>query len=235
MDLVLNSLPGDAIPAGLSVLAPRGRFLELGKSDVYAHRSLDLAVFKNNLALFVVDLAGLTEQDPRYVAEMFREVVAMLADGRLPPLPTTATSIESAADAFRTMAQAAHIGKLVLTVPTEPIQADAPLIRADATYLVTGGTGALGLAVAQRLVDHGARHLALMARRQPSPAAELAVSSMRACGADVRLVLADVSDAAEVHAAVAALRTSMPPLRGCLLYTSPSPRDGLLSRMPSSA
>ncbi len=214
VDLVLNSLPGDAIPAGLSVLAPRGRFLELGKSDVYAHRSLDLAVFKNNLALFVVDLAGLTEQDPRYVAEMFREVVAMLADGRLPPLPTTATSIESAADAFRTMAQAAHIGKLVLTVPTEPIQADVPLIRADATYLVTGGTGALGLAVAQWLVDHGARHLALMARRQPSPAAELAVASMRACGADVRLVLADVSDAAEVHAAVAALRTSMPPLRG---------------------
>ncbi len=214
VDLVLNSLVGEAIPAGLSVLAPRGRFLEIGKRDVYANARLDLAPFKNNLALFVIDLAGLVEQAPGYVSGMFREVMGMLADGRLGALPTVVTPIDRVADAFRTMAQATHIGKLVVSVPEGPVTADAAPIRPDSTYLVTGGTGGLGLAVAEHLVDRGATHLVLMARRAAAPDVEPAITALRARGAEVRVVQADVSDAAQVRDALTAVRASMPPLRG---------------------
>ena len=215
VDLVLNSLTGEAIAAGLSVLAPRGRFVEIGKRDVYAHRALDLGQFKHNIALFVVDLAGLTEQDPDDVGRLLRNVIAMLADGQLAPLPATVASIEAAADAFRNMARGTHIGKLVLTVPESPLAADAPAIGPDATYLVTGGTGGLGLAVAARLVDRGARHIALIARRPATGVAD-AVGSLRDRGADVRIVHADVGDATRLRVALDEIRATMPALRGVI-------------------
>ena len=140
VDVVLNSLTGDAIPAGLSVLAPRGRFLEIGKRDVYGGATLDLSPFRNNLSLCVVDMAAITEQDPDYLAGLFREVMARVADGRLPPLPVSTLPMAAAVDAYRQMAQAGHIGKIVLTVDAAPLAADSPPVRPDGTYLVTGGT-----------------------------------------------------------------------------------------------
>jgi NADPH:quinone reductase-like Zn-dependent oxidoreductase/NADP-dependent 3-hydroxy acid dehydrogenase YdfG/acyl carrier protein len=214
VDLVLNSLTGEAIPAGLSVLAPRGRFLEIGKRDVYGGARLDLSPFRNNLSLHVVDLAAITEQDPAYMADLFRRVMVMVADGQLPPLPVTAVPVGSAADAFREMAQAGHIGKLVVTVGREPVAADALPVRPDGTYLVTGGTRGLGLAVAGRLVELGARHLALVARGDLTPPAQEAVAGLRQRGAAVQVVRADVGDAAALGTALATVRATMPPLRG---------------------
>src|SRR5262249_17936085 len=159
VDVVLNSLTGEAVAAGLSALAPRGRFVEIGKRDVYAYGRLALERFRDNISFFVVDLARLTEQDPGYVADLFRTVMAMVADDRLPALPTTVAPLTDAADVFRTMAQAGHTGKLVVTVPPGALSADSSYVRPDGTYLITGGLGALGLAVARRFVRRGARHL----------------------------------------------------------------------------
>ena len=63
------------------------------------------------------------------------------------------------------MARAQHIGKLVLRAPVR--RGDGPLVRADATYLVTGGAGALGSRTARWLVEAGARHIALVGRTPP--------------------------------------------------------------------
>ena len=56
VDIVLNSLSGEYIPKSLSTLAPYGRFLEIGKTDIYLNRSLDLYPFYNNLSYFAIDL-----------------------------------------------------------------------------------------------------------------------------------------------------------------------------------
>ncbi len=218
VDVVLNSLIGDAIPAGLSVLAPRGRFLEIGKRDVYGGARIDLSPFRNNLSLYVVDLAAITEQDPAYVAELFGRVMAMVAGGQLPALPVSAAPITSATDAFREMAQAGHIGKLVLTVDPDPVPADAPLVRPDGTYLITGGTRGLGLAVAR----------AAGRARGPPPragrpgragrAGGQAVAGLRSRGAAVRVLQADVGDAAAV---TAAWRPCGPRCRRCAASSTP--------------
>ncbi len=56
VDVVLNSLSGESIPANFSILKPFGRFLELGKRDMFEHTSIDLFPFRNNLSYFGVDL-----------------------------------------------------------------------------------------------------------------------------------------------------------------------------------
>jgi acyl transferase domain-containing protein/acyl carrier protein len=214
VDVVLNSLTGEAIPAGLGALANRGRFVELGKRDVYGGARLPMDHLKRNVSFFVVDLAGLTDDRPELVAELFGSVMALIEDGRLAPLPITVVAVTEAADAFRTMAQAGHVGKLVISLPAEPVTVDVGVVRPDATYLITGGTGALGLAVAQRFVRLGARHLALVGRSAPStPAAEV-IEDLRRSGASVDVLRADVADASGLTGVLAGLRASFPPIRG---------------------
>ncbi|MCU1503134.1 MAG: polyketide synthase, partial [Ilumatobacteraceae bacterium] len=216
VDLVLNSLVGEAIHAGLAVLAPGGRFLELGKRDVYADARIGLESFKQNRALFVIDIAGMTAQDPDRVAAMFQDVMAVVATGELGSLPTTTVPITEAADAFRAMAQARHIGKLVLTGVDGPVNADVPTVRPDGTYLITGGLGALGLATARHLVDRGARSLALLGRTAPNDDAAIAIAGLEANGAQIVVVAADVADREQLARALQEVGRQLPPLRGVI-------------------
>ncbi|GHD52909.1 hypothetical protein GCM10017083_28870 [Thalassobaculum fulvum] len=82
---------------------------------------------------------------------------------------------------------------------------DGPPVRSDGVYLITGGLGALGLAVAEWLVERGARHLALLGRRQPNADASNRIGVLEAAGAEILTVAADVASRAEMEAALAGL------------------------------
>ena len=159
VDIVLNSLTGPFIPLSLGVLGPYGRFLELGRRDIYEDAPIGLAPFKQNLSFFGVDLDRLADERPQLVRRLLHTLVARLTDGSLGPLPVTASSLKGAEEAFRTMAQARHTGKLVLSVGAELVEVietlAAPPIRADGCYVLTGGTGGLGLQVARYLTERG--------------------------------------------------------------------------------
>jgi acyl transferase domain-containing protein/acyl-CoA synthetase (AMP-forming)/AMP-acid ligase II/acyl carrier protein len=90
----------------------------------------------------------------------------------------------------------------------------SPELRADATYLITGGLGGLGLAVAKWLVEHGARSLVLTGRRGPSAEAQSALADLHRSGAHVVVARADVADADQLAAVVADIDLDLPPLRG---------------------
>nr|WP_255653608.1 non-ribosomal peptide synthetase/type I polyketide synthase [Myxococcus sp. XM-1-1-1] len=89
-------------------------------------------------------------------------------------------------------------------------------LRRDATYLITGGLGALGLHVARWMVERGARHLMLMGRNEASPGAEAALRSLRSAGARIECVRGDVSRPEDVARALATLSGDAPPLRGVM-------------------
>lgn len=89
-------------------------------------------------------------------------------------------------------------------------------IRPDATYLLTGGLGGLGLSVAQWLVSRGARHIALLGRSNASESARAAISNLEAKGASVRIFQADVADASRIEMIFTEIRQQMPPIRGVI-------------------
>ena len=103
-------------------------------------------------------------------------------------------------------------------------------VSAEATYLVTGGLGGLGLEAAKSLVKLGARHLALMGRREPSPEASAAIDELRGTGVDVVVVSADVADRARLHDALASIRATMPPLRG-IVHAAGVLDDGVVGQL----
>ncbi|MBX3579784.1 MAG: thioester reductase domain-containing protein [Rhizobiaceae bacterium] len=220
VDAVLNSLSGDFIPKNLSVLAPFGRMLEIGKIDIYADNRIGLGTFRNNLSLMAIDLAQLMQVAPAETAKLFDEVAAKIADGTYRPLPPTVYKVTEAVDAFKLMAQGRHSGKVVLDfdidpIPVAPSRERPKLFRADAFYLITGGASGVGLEVARWMVGLGARHVALMSRSGPrdDDAARI-VAELRGQGVQVLDIRGDVTKADDVRRALAEANQPNAPLKG---------------------
>ncbi len=171
VDVVLNSLPGEAVSKGLEALAAGGRFVEIGKRDIYGNRRLGLLPFRNNLSFQAVDLDKIIRESPAEAGRIMRLVLAKLRQGVYSPLPFRAVPLALADDAFRSMAQARHVGKLVITVGDHAVPVSSrtlrPEFRADGAYLVTGGFGGFGLRIARWLAEGGAGSIALMGRGGP--------------------------------------------------------------------
>ncbi len=219
VDVVLNSLPGEYIARSLSVLAAYGRFLEIGKTDIYQNKPLGLFPFRNNLSYFAVDLERVCRERPAFVRSLLLELMEMFQQRKLKPLPHNIFPVEDAANAFRYMARRKNTGKVVLSFPgVEPkIRSDrAAAVRADATYLITGGHGGLGLAVARWLVEKGARHLVLLSRSGATPGGEQISAELTAMGAAITTIRADVSNESDLARAFSEIRETMPPLRGVI-------------------
>lgn len=237
VDIVLNSLAGEAIPKGLSTLGAYGRFIELGKRDIEQNSRLGLRPFQNNLSFFAVDMDRLFAERPDFAGSLLREVVEFFTDGTLHPLPHRVFPISEVASAFRYMAQAKHIGKIVVSmlgsedVVVTPSSERTMTFRPDGTYLIIGGLGGFGLAVAQWLVEHGAHHLVLMGRSgASSSAARQAVEGMRKQGAEVVIAKADVTQEQQVSGVLADISRSMPPLRG-VIHAAMVLDDGILLQL----
>jgi NADPH:quinone reductase-like Zn-dependent oxidoreductase/acyl carrier protein len=184
VDVVLNALTGEFVDASLSLLAPDGRFVEMGKIDV---RDLPAPGYQ---AFDLLDVpAG-------RLGEMLTEVRDLVASGELRLSPVRTWDVRRAPEALRFMSQGRHAGKLVLTVP--------PAVGPDGTVLITGGTGGLGTLLARHLVTRrGVRRLLLVSRRGGGTDV---IAELTALGADVRVVACDATD----RDALAALLASVP-------------------------
>ena len=218
VDVVLNSLSGEAMERSLGLLAPFGRFVELGKRDFYRNTPVGIRPLRHNASYFAVDADQLPLSRPKLSARILGEIGALLAEGSLRPLPYRSFAFENAVDAFRLMQAAGHIGKIVLEpgAVAPRLARAAPAFVADAgTYVVTGGLSGFGLETARWLVRHGARHLALVGRRGAgTPGAEDVLAGFAAEGVQARALACDMADAGAVADMLELVRGSMPPLSG---------------------
>ncbi|MCB5168295.1 type I polyketide synthase [Streptomyces bambusae] len=195
VDVVLNSLAHTFVDASLKLLPGGGKFIEMGKTDIRdpqqiadGHPGVDYEAF---------DLYG--SAGPEALQAMFREVMALFADGGVRLTPVSVRSIRDARSTFREMSQGRHVGKLVFDLGSG---------FGGGTVLVTGGTGGVGSLVARHLVaEHGVRSLVLASRSGTAAAGvpEL-VADLEAAGAAVRVAALDIAD----RDAVAALLADMP-------------------------
>ena len=222
VDAVLNSLAGEFIPKNFSVLAPFGRFLEIGKIDIYNNTRIGLEPLRNNISYFVIDLAQHLEHKPDFVASMFSELSERFDNGDYQPLTYKSFPITEIVEAFRFMAQGKHIGKNVLRfdvdeIPIGPCSEDELLLRADATYLIVGGASGFGLELAKWMTGRGAQNIVLLSRSGPrDEAAVETIDSLRHAGFNIVEARGDVSQDTDVQRVVDQIQADMPPLMGVI-------------------
>ena len=241
VDVVLNSLAGEAIRRNLRVLKPFGRFLELGKRDFFENTPIGLRPFKDNISYFGIDADQLLTGRPQLAARLFREVMALFREGVLTPLPCRVFSAARVVDAFRLMQQAKHIGKVVVSLADArpPLERSAAALRPlrlakESTWIVTGGLSGFGLESARWLAKHGVGHLVLAGRRGlETPGVREAVDELVAAGVNVQVAACDMTDAEAVVQMVERTRRIFPPLKG-VLHAAAVFDDALLQNLDAT-
>ena len=238
VDVVLNSLAGAAMEASLGLVKPFGRFLELGKRELFEGRRIALRPLRHNAQYIAVDIDELPRRRPQLARALLGEVAAALAAGRIRPLAHRVFRFAEIDDALRLMQASGHIGKIVLVpAANRGIELAAPAgfaARPDGTYLVTGGIEGFGFEAARWLVARGARFLALLGRRgAATPGASERAADLAAAGAEIRLLGADAGDRASLAAALAQIRATGRPLVG-VVHAAAEIADGLAAGLDAA-
>lgn len=234
VDVVLNSLFGEAMERSIEVLKPFGRFLELGKRDYYGNTRIGLRPFRQNLTYFGIDADQLLTRQPALAEALFRDLVELFENRTFTPLPYRVFEADRVVDAFRLMQQAGHIGKIVLRPPVVPqsVPVERSLtLSGDGTYVIAGGFGGFGVELLKRLGALGARNLAVLSRRgDATDEAKAAIADLAALGVTARAFACDITDEAAVTSALEAIRTELPAIKG-VFHTAMVLNDVLIANL----
>lgn len=224
VDCVLNSLSGDSLHDSFAVLAPLGTFVEIGKSDIYRKNEISMVPFDRNVTFAAVDLTVLARLKPAKVQETLRKVISMFEEGTLKAVsPITTMQITDIEGAFRLIQSRKHTGKVVLVCDDRqttrvkltlarprPLQLDK-----TGTYVVAGGLGDLGRRIARFLASRGAGHVVTLSRRKLPEEDRLAFENeLRVLGAELHVMVCDITDGESVRASAAECSESLPAVRG---------------------
>jgi acyl transferase domain-containing protein/NADPH:quinone reductase-like Zn-dependent oxidoreductase/NAD(P)-dependent dehydrogenase (short-subunit alcohol dehydrogenase family)/acyl carrier protein len=235
VNIVLNSLAGAAAEKSLELLAPFGRFLEIGKRDFYADSSMHLRLFRKNLSYFGIDVDQLLISDPGLAHDLFAELMEFFEQGSLRPLPFLTFEARDAVEAFKTMQASHHIGKIVVRNPEDVcIKNSAAFdikqlpIRPGRTYVITGGTSGIGFALSQKLLNEGADSLLLISRSGVVDSDKsLLLSEWRNLGREIDLLSLDISRDEAEEILLKTLKNKSP--LGGVLHAAGIIEDGMIA------
>ena len=234
VDIVLNSLAGEAMERSLACLRPFGRFIELGKRDYVSNTPVGLRPFRNNLSYFGIDIDQILLDRRQLGQKLYADLMRLFASGRLTPLPYSVFRGSDVGQAFELMQRSEHIGKIVVQPP--PLQtvprADAAFrVDSDGTHVITGGFGGFGLEAAKWLVERGARHLVLIGRHGArTDEAKKVLAELAARQISVHKAACDVADRRAITELLEEVSATMPPVVG-IMHAAMVLDDGLLANL----
>jgi myxalamid-type polyketide synthase MxaB len=229
VDIVFNSLNGEFIDKSFEILTPRGRFVEIGKIGIWSQEQVQQK--RPDVSYFPFDLGEVARENTRILVRGARKLEKEWEQGNLKPLPYKVFAKEEVIDAFRYMQQAKHIGKVVVSMTELSQEKETEIsIQPEASYLITGGVGALGLEVAQWLVGQGARHLILTGRRKPSQTAQQKVEELEKLGAKISVLWGDISQQEDIVKIFEQIQGSGTELKG-IIHAAGVLDDGVLQQI----
>ncbi len=220
VDIVLNTLSGEALQQSFKLLAAHGRFIEFGKKDIGENSALPMAMFNKNITFSAIDMDRISVDKPLSLEPILDKIKDGFESGVFSPLPTTVFAANEVSDAFRYMAQAKHIGKIVVKYDNEIVDVISEtrkdsVYKSNASYLITGGTSGFGLELANWLGDKGVGKLVLVSRSGATTVeAKQVVSSLKEKGISVETPQVDISNYQATKKLIDTLSISTLPLKG---------------------
>ncbi|KAI0110924.1 hypothetical protein GGR51DRAFT_569554 [Nemania sp. FL0031] len=224
IDVVLNSLSGDALRASWDCVAPYGRFIEIGKADIIANTSIPMGNFQNNVSYCAVDIDHLLKTKRSLATKLQNEVVELIRNGTLrPPEPLNVFSAEEIESAFRYVQSGTNTGRTIIRPNDSDMvikytkQQSTWAFDEDASYLVAGGLGGLGRSILLWMSQKGAKHLIVPSRSGvSSQAASDVIDTLRLRGVHIETPICDVSSMESLSGVMRGLSVDFPPVKGCI-------------------
>ncbi|KAF2462582.1 uncharacterized protein BDR25DRAFT_363876 [Lindgomyces ingoldianus] len=241
IDVVLNSLPGTLLEASWDCIAPFGRFVEIGLKDAFLGHNLPMDVFLKNVSFSSVDMSLIAKRKGELCKQMLGEVFNLFDQQKLSVgNPLHIYPLGEIEQAFRFLQSCSRrlintsrffngilMTRQVTQGPHSPYQ-----LSENATYIISGGLGAIGLAIARWLVQRGAKHMILLSRTggDTNSSAMGFMDQMRDIGVEVYSPSCDITNLGTLKSTLARFAKRMPPVRGCI-QAAMVLRDATLSSM----
>lgn len=238
VDIVLNSLKGDAIQAGLECLKTGGRFIEIGKVDILNHSKLNMNLLLRDLSFLSVQLDILMLSQTNKIQQYLQAVMQLAENKNISPIIDSIYDLKDTELAFRFLMSGQHKGKLILNMRSKPsnIYSSSTIYNSTVCYILSGGTGALGLQLVQHMSTQGARQFILLSRQgtaslRSSDATML--SHLQRFGIQIYIGQCDVTKQEDIHRVLqeAQQKLSNPFLKYSILHLAMVLDDAPISKL----
>lgn len=239
MDVVINSLAGEAADESWELLAPFGRFIEVGEKDVVASAtSLPRLAVGKNIMFASVNLQELGQN--AIIGDILGEVVQLIKRKRFTPSKPQHVFKQSDIEAaFRLLQSEGRTSRIAIEMVSDEVvqmilaPSSKPLFDGESSYFLAGGFGGIGQSIARWMVQQGVKNLILPARsliEGSGSAREKFVQELRTQGANVRAPLCDIANKAQLEKTLQELH-DMPPIKGCI-QAAMVVKDSSFAKMP---
>ncbi|KAL8658296.1 MAG: hypothetical protein Q9226_001112 [Calogaya cf. arnoldii] len=224
VDVVLNSLSGEGLNASWDSLAPLGRFIEIGKRDIYNHGYLPMWNFRKNVTYSSVDLLTVMEERPSMISSALSKVLSLFEEGKIHlPQPFQVFGISEVEAVWRRLQSGNAAGKMAVEMRQSDLVATVLRTKpeyhfdTDKTYLIAGGLGGLGRSAAKWLASRGARYLILLSRSGATSETSVGlINELRIMGVQVEAPACDITELAALSATLSKCAETMPPVKGVI-------------------
>ncbi|KAL2059966.1 hypothetical protein VTL71DRAFT_10121, partial [Oculimacula yallundae] len=227
VDVILNSLGGDLLQQSWDSIAPFGRFVDIGKTDIINNSSLPMAPFDQNVTFSAVDLVVVQEKSQPLMKQIMTDVMALFE--KHPhlhePRPLHVFPASKIEEAMRFLQGGKNTGKAVIDFETAGVEVQfRPALRhaysfdEHSTYVIGGGLGGLGRNIVRWMVSRGARNFLLLSRNGASKNLK-ALKFIKEIELTGSRVLAPPCDITKRQVLVKTLQEcgdKLPPIKGCI-------------------
>ncbi|OTA97786.1 hypothetical protein M434DRAFT_26522 [Hypoxylon sp. CO27-5] len=224
VDVVLNSLAGDALIASWECVASFGRFIEIGKKDIFSHNKLSMFQFARNISFSAVDTAAMILEKPELVRDALVAICDLFNRNALHlPSPLKSFPISQVESAFRHLQSGTNLGKVVVEVdPNDTVSAVIKELSSwkfnpDETFMISGGLGGQGRSISKWMVSKGVKNLVLLSRTGPKSSHSVSfIQSLEKRGVNIYAPQCDIADVTSLGSTLDYCRLHMPPIKGCI-------------------
>lgn len=232
VDVFVNCLPGYDLSRCVAALSPFGRCLDMAACEAGFGGDSSRLRLPGNASLQTVDVESLIQHDPGLLHGLLEDISKRLEQGSYRQLPQQVVELSQ----FKDNLSSTGATQLLLTLP-QPESASIDQARspfhADASYLITGGLGGLGLALARRMAQRGARHLILAGRSAANLAALDTIAEIEQLGVHCHVAALDVADPLQLSQLLDQVQQQMPPIRG-VMHAAGTLDNGLLIQLQAA-
>ncbi|OGM44452.1 hypothetical protein ABOM_006955 [Aspergillus bombycis] len=223
VDVILNSLSGEALRQSWDCIAPFGRFIEIGKRDIQTGGKLDMEPFLKNAVFASVDLLTVAKHRPQVFVKLYDELGKLWSEGKIrQPQPVTKYTYSNIQAGLRSLQLGQSVGKIVCVPSDEQIpvlpEPESPFeLDSNGSYILAGGLGGIGRSIAYWMASKGGKHLIFLSRSHGlSSAAGEMISTLQSMDCQPHVFCCDIADEQRLGATVKEIQANYPPIRGCI-------------------